>query len=122
MMQKQHNRGQDGAGIANIKLDVEPGVKYINRYRSNSSTPIIDTFKHIYSKFNKVQKEHPELLKDVNWLKQNLEFTGEVFLAHLRYGTFGGHGVENLHPVMRESNWITKNLVLAGNFNMTNVE
>jgi amidophosphoribosyltransferase len=121
MMQKQHNRGQDGAGIANIKLDVEPGVKYINRYRSNTSTPIIDTFKHIYSKFNEIQKEHPELLKDVNWLKQNLAFTGEVFLAHLRYGTFGGHGIGNLHPVMRESNWITKNLVLAGNFNMTNV-
>ena len=122
MMQKQHNRGQDGAGIASIKLDVEPGVKYINRYRSNTSTPIIDTFKHIYSKFNEIQKEHPELLKDVNWLKQNLDFTGEVFLAHLRYGTFGGHGIENLHPVMRESNWITKNLVLAGNFNMTNVD
>jgi len=122
MMQKQHNRGQDGAGIANIKLDVDPGVRYINRYRSNTSTPIIDTFKHIYSKFNEIQKEHPELLKDVNWLKQNLAFTGEVFLAHLRYGTFGGHGLENLHPVMRESNWITKNLVLAGNFNMTNVD
>jgi amidophosphoribosyltransferase len=122
MMQKQHNRGQDGAGIANIKLDVEPGVKYINRYRSNTSTPIIDTFNHIYSKFNELQKDKPELLKDVNWLKKNMEFTGEVFLAHLRYGTFGGHGIENLHPVMRESNWITKNLVLAGNFNMTNVD
>ncbi|OQX76300.1 MAG: amidophosphoribosyltransferase, partial [Bacteroidetes bacterium 4484_249] len=122
MMQKQHNRGQDGTGIANVKLEMGPGVKYINRYRSNSSTPIIDTFNHIYSKFNDLQKEHPELLKDVNWLKKNMAFTGEVFLAHLRYGTFGGHGVENLHPVMRASNWITKNLVLAGNFNMTNVD
>ncbi len=122
MMQKQHNRGQDGAGIANIKLDPEPGMKYINRYRSNSSTPIIDTFKHIYSAFNELHKSHPDLLKDVNWLKRNMEFTGEVFLAHLRYGTFGGHGVKNLHPVMRRSNWLTKNLVLAGNFNLTNVD
>ena len=122
MMQKQHNRGQDGAGIANIKLDPEPGMKYINRYRSNSSTPIIDTFKHIYSGFNELQKQHPDRLKDVNWLKKNMEFTGEVFLAHLRYGTFGGHGVKNLHPVMRRSNWLTKNLVLAGNFNLTNVD
>ena len=122
MMQKQHNRGQDGTGIANVKLDMDPGVKYINRYRSNSSTPIIDTFNYIYSKFNEIRKERPELLKDVNWLKRNIDFTGEVFLAHLRYGTFGGHGVENLHPVMRKSNWITKNLVLAGNFNMTNVD
>ncbi len=121
MMQKQHNRGQDGAGIANVKLDMDPGVKYINRYRSNTSTPIVDTFNHIYSKFITIEKERPRLLKDVNWLKKNMAFTGEVFLGHLRYGTFGGHGVENLHPVMRESNWITKNLVLAGNFNMTNV-
>ena len=122
MMQKQHNRGQDGAGIANVKMDMEPGVKYINRYRSNTATPIVDTFNHIYSKFIEVEKERPKLLKDVNWLKRNMAFTGEVFLGHLRYGTFGGHGVENLHPVMRESNWITKNLVLAGNFNMTNVD
>lgn len=122
MMQKQHNRGQDGAGLANIKLNVEPGQKYINRYRSNSSTPIIDTFRHIYNQFTLIEKEKPHLLRDVNWLKRHTEFTGEVFLGHLRYGTFGGHGVENLHPVMRENNWITKNLVLAGNFNMTNVD
>jgi len=105
-----------------VKMDMEPGVKYINRYRSNTATPIVDTFNHIYSKFIEVEKERPKLLKDVNWLKRNMAFTGEVFLGHLRYGTFGGHGVENLHPVMRESNWITKNLVLAGNFNMTNVD
>ncbi len=122
MMQKQHNRGQDGAGIANVKLNVEPGVKYINRFRSNTSTPIIDTFEHIYAPFHRLRKENPDRLQDVNWLKSHLEFTGELFLAHLRYGTFGGHNVENLHPVMRESNWITKNLVLAGNFNLTNVD
>lgn len=122
MMQKQHNRGQDGAGIANIKLDIEPGVKYISRFRSDSSTPIIDTFKHVWSRFQELEQTHPDLLRDVNWLKNNMDFTGEVFLGHLRYGTFGGHGVENLHPVLRENNWITRNLVLAGNFNMTNVE
>ncbi len=121
MMQKQHNRGQDGAGIANIKLDIEPGVKYISRSRSDSSTPIVDIFKHVYSRFHELEQSRPDLLRDVNWLKKNLDFTGEVFLGHLRYGTFGGHGVENLHPVLRENNWITRNLVLAGNFNMTNV-
>lgn len=122
MMQKQHNRGQDGAGIANIKLDIEPGVKYISRFRSDSSTPIVDTFKRVYDPFQKLEQSRPDLMRDVNWLKKNLDFTGEVFLGHLRYGTFGGHGVENLHPVLRENNWITRNLVLAGNFNMTNVE
>jgi amidophosphoribosyltransferase len=122
MMQKQHNRGQDGAGLANIKLDMEPGVKYISRHRSGSATPIIDVFKHVYAPFQQLEKTRPELLRDMGWLKRNLEFTGELFLGHLRYGTFGGHGVENLHPVQRENNWITKNLVLAGNFNMTNVD
>lgn len=122
MMQKQHNRGQDGAGIANLKIDVEPGIRYINRFRSNSATPIIDLFNHIYKQFSKIQSQHPELLNDPLWLKKNFEFTGELFLGHLRYGTFGGHKLENLHPVMRENNWMTKNLVLAGNFNMTNVD
>ncbi len=122
MMQKQHNRGQDGAGLANLKLDMEPGVRYINRYRSNSSTPIIDTFAHIYKQFSTLQDQRSKLLNDPNWLKKNLEFTGEVFLGHLRYGTFGGHKLENLHPVLRENNWMTKSLVLAGNFNMTNVD
>ncbi len=122
MMQKQHNRGQDGAGIANIKLDVEPGFKYINRLRSNSSTPITDIFDRIYHDIKLIQKNNPGLLNDMIWLKENVKFTGEVFLGHLRYGTFGGHKLENLHPVMRRSNWITRNLVLAGNFNLTNVE
>jgi amidophosphoribosyltransferase len=122
MMQKQHNRGQDGAGMANIKLDVEPGVRYISRFRSGSSTPIIDIFKHIYTQFEALETSNPQLLQDVNWLKKHRDFSGELFLGHLRYGTFGGHGVENLHPVLRENNWITRNLVLAGNFNMTNVD
>jgi amidophosphoribosyltransferase len=119
---KQHNRGQDGAGLANLKLDIEPGVKYINRYRSNSPTPIIDIFNHIYRLFSKIQSSHPELLNDVGWLKKNIDFTGELFLGHLRYGTYGGHNIENVHPVLRENNWMTRSLVLAGNFNMTNVD
>ena len=122
MMQKQHNRGQDGAWLANLKLDIEPGVKYINRYRSNSPTPIIDIFNHIYRLFSKIQSSHPELLNDVGWLKKNIDFTGELFLGHLRYGTYGGHNIENVHPVLRENNWMTRSLVLAGNFNMTNVD
>jgi amidophosphoribosyltransferase len=122
MMQKQNNRGQDGAGLANLKLDIEPGVKYINRYRSNSPTPIIDIFNHIYRLFSKIQSSHPELLNDVGWLKKNIDFTGELFLGHLRYGTYGGHNIENVHPVLRENNWMTRSLVLAGNFNMTNVD
>lgn len=122
LMQKQQNRGQDGAGIANIKFDLNPGNRYINRIRSNSQTPIFDVFKQAFQKIRKLQKEHPDRLLDTDWLKQNIEFTGELFLGHLRYGTFGSNRIENLHPVVRNNNWMTKNLVLAGNFNMTNVD
>jgi len=122
LMQKQQNRGQDGAGIANIKFDLNPGNRYINRIRSNSQTPIIDVFKQAFQKIRKLQNEHPDRLLDTDWLKQNMEFTGELFLGHLRYGTFGSNLIENLHPVVRNNNWMTKNLVLAGNFNMTNVD
>jgi len=122
LMEKQHNRGQDGAGLANIKLDMQPGQRYINRLRSNSASPIQDIFKTVFDKFEKVKAQNPDRLRDVQWLKNNLDFTGEVFLGHLRYGTFGKNDIENLHPVMRENNWKTRNLVLAGNFNMTNVD
>ncbi len=122
LLQKQHNRGQDGAGIASVKLDVQPGQKYISRIRSNSETPIQDIFKQVYNKLRKLQKRHPERLRDVGWLKNNLDFTGELFLGHLRYGTFGKNEIGNLHPVIRANNWKTRNLVLAGNFNMTNVD
>ena len=122
LMEKQHNRGQDGAGLANIKLDMQPGQRYINRLRSNSASPIQDIFKTVFDKFEKVKAQNTDRLRDVQWLKNNLEFTGEVFLGHLRYGTFGKNDIENLHPVMRENNWKTRNLVLAGNFNMTNVD
>ncbi len=122
MMQKQHNRGQDGAGIACIKFDLEPGHKYINRLRSNSLSPIQDIFRKIYKPLSKLGASHPDRFKDVQWLKQHMEFTGELFLGHLRYGTFGLNSVENLHPMIRFNNWMTKTLVLAGNFNMTNVD
>ena len=122
LMEKQHNRGQDGAGLANIKLNVAPGKRYISRYRSNSSTPIKDVFAHINARFEAEFEKHPEHVQDPEWLKQNLPFTGEIFLGHLRYGTFGGNSIEHCHPFLRQNNWMTRNLVLAGNFNMTNVD
>lgn len=122
MMEKQHNRGQDGAGVANIKFDVAPGQKYISRYRSNEKQPIVDIFGRIQKKFEDVAKKDPELLNDPNWLKKNVAFTGELWLGHLRYGTYGGNSIEACHPFLRENNWMTRNLVVAGNFNMTNVD
>lgn len=122
MLQKQHNRGQDGAGIACVKFDLAPGKKFIDRFRSNTSTPIQDIFQAVYEQINKLGERNARLLNDPNWLKENAEFTGELFLGHLRYGTFGKQGIELLHPVIRYNNWATRNLVLAGNFNMTNVD
>jgi amidophosphoribosyltransferase len=122
LMEKQHNRGQDGAGLANIKLDVPPGSRYISRKRSNSNKPIQDVFESVNSRFKELEKEQPEKLKDVEWLKHNLPFTGELFLGHLRYGTFGGNSIEQCHPFLRQNNWKTRNLVVAGNFNLTNVD
>lgn len=122
LMQKQINRGQDGAGIANIKLDMQPGERYISRLRSVDHKPVQDLFQQINERFVKVGKENPELLKDVNYLKENVGFTGELFLGHLRYGTHGKNGIENCHPFLRQNNWITRNLVVAGNFNLTNVD
>lgn len=120
LIQKQHNRGQDGVGIAEVKFDLPPGKKYINRIRSNSDSPIKDLFNTVYDRFHQEQSKNPDRMKDVNWMKQNLEYTGELFLGHLRYGTFGGNDIKNLHPMTRKNNWKTKSLVLAGNFNMTN--
>ncbi|KAF0199295.1 MAG: amidophosphoribosyltransferase [Bacteroidetes bacterium] len=122
LMEKQHNRGQDGAGIACIKFDPHPGIKYINRHRSNSNTPIADVFRSAYGEINHLVSDHPQRLKDVQYLKQNAGFAGELFMGHLRYGTFGKNNIQNLHPVIRANNWMTRNLVLAGNFNMTNVD
>ncbi|MCK4661685.1 MAG: amidophosphoribosyltransferase [Bacteroidales bacterium] len=122
LMEKQRNRGQDGAGVASLKFDVEPGKKYIHCYRSNSSTPIIDVLKKIKSNFKKIEEKYPDLINDTNWSKNNLPFASEILLGHLRYGTFGKNDIENVHPVLRQNNWKSKNLVLAGNFNLTNVD
>ncbi|MCO5945630.1 class II glutamine amidotransferase [Mucilaginibacter flavidus] len=122
LMEKQHNRGQDGAGVATIKLDIEPGKRYISRHRSMASNAVADIFEYIQKKFAEIQKETPERMKDAEWLKEHVSFTGEVLLGHLRYGTHGKNSIENCHPFLRQNNWMTRNLVIAGNFNMTNVD
>ena len=122
LMEKQHNRGQDGAGVATIKLDIAPGKRYISRHRSMASNAVADIFEYIQKKFADVEKEQPEKMKDAEWLKDNVSFTGEVLLGHLRYGTHGKNSIESCHPFLRQNNWMTRNLVIAGNFNMTNVE
>lgn len=122
LMEKQSNRGQDGAGVANVKIEVPPGSRYISRYRSVENRPVVDIFKKINDKFIEVQKQTPSLLKDARWLQQNIAFTGEVWLGHLRYGTHGRNEIENCHPMLRQSNWRSRNLVVAGNFNMTNAD
>ncbi|MBL0047282.1 MAG: class II glutamine amidotransferase [Bacteroidetes bacterium] len=122
MMEKQHNRGQDGAGVANIKLDTAPGSRYISRYRSNGSNAIKEIFEKINSKLAEAKNANPTKFNDAEWLKKNAAFSGELFLGHLRYGTFGKNNIENCHPFLRQNNWKTKNLVVAGNFNLTNVD
>ncbi|MFK7784648.1 MAG: amidophosphoribosyltransferase [Crocinitomicaceae bacterium] len=122
LMEKQHNRGQDGAGVANIKLDMNPGERYISRYRSIDSKPIQDIFDKINNRFKDIAEETPEKINDVEYLKKHAGFTGELFLGHLRYGTFGRNSIESCHPFLRQNNWITRNLVVAGNFNLTNVD
>ena len=122
LMEKQHNRGQDGAGIATIKLDVKPGNRYISRYRSMAPNAVADIFEYVQKKFATVQRAYPDRFSDSQWLKQNVSFTGEVLLGHLRYGTHGKNSIESCHPFLRQNNWMTRNLVIAGNFNMTNVD
>ena len=122
LMEKQHNRGQDGAGLANIKLNMSPGTRYISRHRSVHSKPIQDIFSYINKRFQDLEDTSPEKLKDVEFLKNNYAFTGELFLGHLRYGTFGKNSIESCHPFLRQNNWMTRNLVVAGNFNLTNVD
>ncbi|MCY7351532.1 MAG: amidophosphoribosyltransferase [Cytophagaceae bacterium] len=122
LMQKQVNRGQDGAGIANIKLSVPPGHRYISRYRSVEQQPIADIFDKVHKKFRKALKDNRDKARNAEWLQQNVAFTGEVWMGHLRYGTHGINEIENCHPMLRQSNWRSRNLVMAGNFNMTNVD
>jgi amidophosphoribosyltransferase len=122
LMEKQHNRGQDGAGIACIKLDTQPGDKYINRIRSNDKSALDDLFSRIKEKFNEIEIAKNTKYNDPVWAKKNINFAAELYLGHLRYGTYGKNKLRNVHPVMRQNNWKTRNLILAGNFNLTNVK
>lgn len=122
MMEKQHNRGQDGAGFASIKLDMEPGERYISRVRSIEQQPIQDIFSKINHRINSAFEEHPEYQNDVEAQKKHIPYIGEVLLGHVRYGTFGKNSVESVHPFLRQNNWMHRNLIVAGNFNMTNVK
>jgi len=122
LMEKQHNRGQDGAGLASIKLDVNPGERYISRIRSNDPQPIKDIFAQINERISRDLEEHPEYQNNVALQKQNIPYIGEVFLGHVRYGTFGKNSIESVHPFLRQNNWMHRNLIVAGNFNMTNVK
>jgi len=121
MMEKQHNRGQDGAGFASIKLDVVPGQRYISRQRSTAQQPIQDIFAEINGRINELMTAHPDKKDDVAWQKNNVPYIGELLLGHVRYGTFGKNSVESVHPFLRQNNWMHRNLIVAGNFNMTNV-
>ncbi|RXR34193.1 amidophosphoribosyltransferase [Flavobacterium piscinae] len=122
LMEKQHNRGQDGAGFASIKFDVEPGQRYISRVRSNKAQPIQDIFAQINERINDDLANNPEFINDVDWQKENIPYIGELFLGHVRYGTFGKNSIESVHPFLRQNNWMHRNLIVAGNFNMTNVK
>ncbi|HOA09208.1 MAG TPA: amidophosphoribosyltransferase [Tenuifilaceae bacterium] len=121
LMEKQHNRGQDGAGLTSLKFDLEPGKRYIDRERSNSDSSIKDIFDAVNRSINQYG-HRPELAGDSAWAKENIPFAGEIYLGHLRYGTFGNNSIDYVHPVMRDNNWKSRTLVLAGNFNMTNVD
>ncbi len=121
MMEKQHNRGQDGAGFASIKLDMRAGERYMSRVRSVEGQPIQDIFDQINDRVNSAFKEHPEYVNDVALQKRNIPYIGELLLGHVRYGTYGKNSIENVHPFLRQNNWMHRNLIVAGNFNMTNV-
>lgn len=122
LMEKQHNRGQDGAGVGNVKLNVEPGHRYISRYRSVDNQPITEIFLKISKKYRKAKKVGGKWFNQEKWLKEHCAFTGELWLGHLRYGTHGQNSLENCHPMLRQNNWKNRSLMMAGNFNMTNVE
>ena len=122
LMQKQSNRGQDGVGVANIKIGVDPGTRYISRYRTIKPQPIEDIFGKIAKKYEKAEKKEGFREKDASWFKENVGFSGELWMGHLRYGTHGKNSIESCHPFLRQNNWRSRNLVMAGNFNMTNVD
>ena len=120
LMEKQHNRGQDGAGFASVKFNIDPGTRYISRVRSNKTQPIQDIFAQINDRINGVLEENSDKKDDVDWQEKNMPYVGNLFLGHVRYGTFGKNSIESVHPFLRQSNWKHKNLIVAGNFNMTN--
>jgi len=122
LLEKQHNRGQDGAGVANLKLNLPPGKPYIYRHRSNQREPIREVFEMIHENIRTAQADHPGELNDAGYAYEHIPFTGEIFIGHLRYGTFGRNTLDSVHPVMRANNWKSRSLVLAGNFNLTNVD
>ncbi len=122
LMEKQRNRGQDGAGVANIKLNMPPGKRYISRYRSVDPNSLTTIFDKIGRKYSKAKKEGGEQFYNEFWLKENCAFTGELWLGHLRYGTHGKNSIESCHPFLRQNSWRSRNLVMAGNFNLTNVD
>ncbi len=122
LLEKQHNRGQDGAGVANLKLNLPPGSPYIYRHRSNQREPIRQVFEMVHDSIRTALLEHPGAADDPLSAYENIPFSGEVFIGHLRYGTFGRNSLETVHPVMRANNWKSRSLVLAGNFNLTNVD
>ncbi len=119
LMEKQHNRGQDGAGIATVKFDMPPGFRYIDRARNNTAAPIKGVFAEVYEPMRGLTSEQ---LNDPAWAKTNLPFAGELFLGHLRYGTYGGGSINYVHPQIRANNWKSRTLVMAGNFNLTNTK
>jgi amidophosphoribosyltransferase len=121
MMEKQHNRGQDGAGIAGVKMNVQPGNRYIFRQRSNKANPIKEIFGMIYQDLDTIKHSHPDDFENPLFVKQNVPFACDIYLGHLRYGTYGNYNIDYVHPVSRENNWKSRNLVMAGNFNLTNV-
>ncbi len=120
LMEKQHNRGQDGAGVGTIKINALPGETYINRQRANGSNAIAEIFEKLNKKVSKSGTK--EQLRDPDYMRSNVPFMGELLLGHLRYGTHGGNSVDLCHPFIRENNWMSRNLMLAGNFNLTNVD
>ena len=120
LMEKQHNRGQDGAGLASIKFDVDPGIRYISRIRSIEAQPIQDIFSQINGRLNNLNESFPDKVNDLQWQLNNAPYIGNLYLGHVRYGTFGKNSIESVHPFLRQSNWMHKSLIVAGNFNMTN--
>ena len=121
MMEKQHNRGQDGAGLACVKLNMSPGQRYIARVRSNGQQPIQDIFRKVNKGVKQASIQYPNLLEDIDQFKKFVPFAGELLLGHVRYGTFGKNSIESVHPFLRQNNWMHRNLIVAGNFNLTNV-